>query len=79
MMIDRPAPGSASPTSQGNNHSGEEKIMIESRYRELLAAELRIGACGCGGACRACQNEPRPGSEEERLEFEAELAARNAE
>lgn len=53
--------------------------MIESRYHELLAAELRIGACGCGGACRACQNEPRPGSEAERLEFEAELAARNAE
>lgn len=51
--------------------------MIESRYQELLAAELRMSACGCGGACRACQNEPRPGSEEERIEFEEELSARN--
>lgn len=77
MMIERPTPGSASPTSQGHHHSGEEKIMVESRYQELLAAELRMSACGCGGACRACQNEPRPGSEEERIEFEEELSARN--
>ena len=51
--------------------------MIESRYQELLAAELRMSACGCGGVCRVCQNEPRPGSEEERIEFEEELSARN--
>ena len=71
------SPGSASPTSLGRHFSGEEKIMIESRYQELLAAELRMSACGCGGVCRVCQNEPRPGSEEERIEFEEELSAMN--
>ena len=47
--------------------------MTNQRYRELLEAERRIRACGCGGACAPCQREPRA-SEEEEFEMLAEAA-----
>lgn len=49
--------------------------MNTARFNELREGETRMAACGCGGACRSCQNEPRPVSDDEIEEFEQELAA----
>lgn len=50
--------------------------MKEARFYELLAAEMRIARCGCGGACWPCQNEKKPEDENEMMEFEEELDVR---
>lgn len=53
-----------------NINQGGIMELNTNRFNELYQAELRLSACGCGGACSSCQAEPRPASEEECDAFE---------